>query len=314
MPNSELPPELGVTPDWVLQRTGIRERRIAALDETSATLGTHAAREALVNAGIPGEELDLILCATMTPDCLTPATACLIQAGLGLTKPVMAFDINSACSGFVFALSVAAQYLQTKTYQKILVIGTETMSRVVDYQDKNTSIIFGDGAGAAILVRETRPEHGILSHRMFADGNLSNLIHADCVKNRPPVSKSGSMVERIRSDFVTMNGREVFRFAVQRIVELANLSLADAGLSASQIDCVVPHQVNIRILEAAYKDLDLSLEKTILNLDRFGNTSGASVAIALDEGYRTGRIQPGHNVLVIAFGAGMSWSAMIWRV
>lgn len=312
--NSDFPKEIEVDADWIFQRTGIRERRIASPSETSGSLGVLAAQRALQAAKLSSSELDLIICATMTPDFLTPATACLIHAGLNVDRPIMAFDINSACSGFLYGINIAAQFLNTGVYRNILIVGADTMSRICNFQDHNVAILFGDGAGATIVSADPSGQKGILASRMYADGKLGYWIRLNCVRTKPPASTPDIPVPVDEFDYLTMQGSEVFRFAVNRIVSLTHETLGDVGLTLDDIDVIIPHQVNIRILDAAFKALGISHEKAVINLDRIGNTSGASVPIALDEAIRNERVEPGQTVLFLAFGGGMSWSSMVIRM
>jgi 3-oxoacyl-[acyl-carrier-protein] synthase-3 len=309
--NQNFPASLDTSDEWIRTRTGIRERRICRPDETTSSLGLQASRRALEAAGVAPTDLDLIICATVTADMLVPATACLIQGQLGC-RPIPAFDLNAACTGFIYGLAAAASFLQTGAARHALVVGGETLSRIVDFSDRTTCILFGDGAGAVVLSAE--PGGPVPLFRLYADGTRHELIRANGVALRPPASAPARPVSPDYFDYLRMNGREVFKFAVRAICELIDESLADAGLRLADIDLIVPHQVNQRILDAAFADLDFPMEKLVVNLDRYGNTSAASVPIALDEALRSGRLQPGDTVLMLAFGGGLTWASAVWKV
>ncbi len=257
--------------------------------------------------------MDLIICATVTPDMMVPATACLIQAGLGC-PPIPAFDLNAACTGFLYGLSVASQFLRTGACRHVLVVGSETLSRVVDFSDRSTCVLFGDGAGAVVLGAAEGSRRGQHSFRLHADGGRGDLIRLNGVRLRAPASSPADPRVSDEFDYLRMNGREVFKFAVRTIVELIGESLAECGLAPADIDLVIPHQVNQRIIDAAFADLNFPTEKLMVNLDRYGNTSAASIPIALDEAVRTKRIGPGDRVLLIAFGGGLTWGGGVWTL
>jgi 3-oxoacyl-[acyl-carrier-protein] synthase-3 len=310
--NEDFPASLDTSDEWIRTRTGIRERRICLPQETSSSLGLEAARRALASAGLSAGELDLIICATVTGDMLVPSTACLIQGALGC-RPIPAFDLNAACSGFLYSLAVASQFLRGGAARHALVVGSETLSRVVDFSDRNTCVLFGDGAGAAVLsVAEGNARAP--SFRLYADGARADLIRLNGAITRRPASTAGTVLPPDHYDYLRMKGREVFKFAVRAICELIRDALADADLVPGDIDLVIPHQVNQRIIDAAFTELDFPTDKLMVNLDRYGNTSAASIPIALDEAARAGRLVPGDRVLMLAFGGGLTWASAVLTV
>jgi 3-oxoacyl-[acyl-carrier-protein] synthase III len=310
VPNEEFTDVLNLdtSDEWIRTRTGIRERRFAASNETSATLGINAARLAVESAGLRAEDIDLIVCATVTPDLMCPANANLIQAALGC-RPIPAFDILAACSGFLYALSVGSQYIRTGAAKHALVIGTDVITRILDFSDRNSCILFGDGAGAVVLSGTPVLNAGIRNIRLYSDGTRQELIQVPSrvTPNPPPGPPQLQRLEHMR-----LSGREVFRFAVTRMVELieqAEIDTRELGLNG--IDVLIPHQVNQRIIDAALEASEFPPGKVVVNLDRYGNTSAASVPIALDEALRTGRCKPGDTVLLVAFGGGLTWSSAL---
>lgn len=299
---------LGTSPEWIFSRTGIRERRICGPGDTTASLGLQASRRALEAADLPASALDLIICATVTPDTLVPATACLIQDGLACHS-VPAFDLNAACSGFLYGLAVAGQFLQSGACRHALVVGSDTISRIVDFNDRNTCILFGDGAGAVVATAAAPGEKGI-TFRLHADGSKHEMIRLNGVGNRP-FHSTMAPPEPAPLDFLQMNGREVFKFAVQTIIKSIRETMHASRLTLDDIDLIIPHQVNQRILDSAFTELGITPDKAVLNLEHYGNTSSASVPIALDEAIRAGRARDGMTALLIAFGAGMTWASAI---
>jgi 3-oxoacyl-[acyl-carrier-protein] synthase-3 len=310
--NADFPASLDTSDEWIRSRTGIQERRIAGPDETSASLGLEASRRALEFARLDPADVDMIICATVTSDMLVPANACLIQAGLGC-RSIPAFDLNAACTGFLYGLAVAAQFVRTGACRHVLVVGSETLSRVVDFSDRTTCVLFGDGAGAVVL-GPAEPPRGQHSFRLHADGRRADYIRLNGARLRPPLSSPDEARPGDPFDFLRMNGREVFKFAVRTIGEIIGESLAECNLTPADIDLVIPHQVNQRIIDAAFADLNFPTEKLMVNLDRYGNTSAASIPIALDEAVRTRRIGPGDRVLLIAFGGGLTWGGGVWTL
>jgi 3-oxoacyl-[acyl-carrier-protein] synthase-3 len=295
--------------DWIVERTGIHQRYISRNGETTASLATDAARAAMDRAGIHAGELDIIVLGTASPDRLLPSTAVEVQAKLGATRAA-AFDIDAACTGFVYGMTVAEGMITSGVAETALVVGVERLSTIIDWQDRSTCILFGDGAGAAVLRRTRQHTKGILSAFVRSDGTLADLLH------RPgggAVQPFGDQVLQERSHFIRMNGREVFKHAVRSMSEAATRALDDAKLTAADIDLMIPHQANIRIIEATAKHAGIPMDKVYVNVDRYGNTSAASVPIALDEAVQTGRIREGSTVLLVAFGAGFTWGAMVLR-
>jgi 3-oxoacyl-[acyl-carrier-protein] synthase-3 len=304
--NAELEKMVETSDDWITSRTGIRERRIAAPDEATSHLAFQAAQRALANAGVTADQVDLIIVATITPDMLFPSTACLVQQLLGATRAA-AFDIEAACSGFVYALDIASHFVASHTYNTVLVIGAEKMSSVVDWTDRNTCVLFGDGAGAAVL--QNRPNaHGLLTTCLGSDGGKAGLLELPAGGSAQPAT-ADSVAQKLH--FLRMDGRQTFKSAVNAMVAAATKALARCELTIPEIKCIIPHQANQRILTAVAEQLGAREEQVFVNVDRYGNTSAASVAIALDEAVRQGRIQRGDLVLLVVFGAGLTWGAAI---
>ncbi|MFZ9898160.1 MAG: beta-ketoacyl-ACP synthase III [Gemmatimonadaceae bacterium] len=294
--------------EWIRERTGIRQRYIAGDGETLTSLVTEASRQAMADAGVHAGELDAIILGTVSPDRLMPATAVEVQAALGASRAV-AFDLGAACSGWLYSAQVAEGLLATGQYETILVIGGEVLSRIVNWKDRNTCVLFGDGAGATIVRRSTKGR-GILSAYMRSDGNLADLLHRP--KGGGCFPMSGAVLAE-GSHYIQMSGREVFKHAVRSMADAADRALDGAKLSGTDIDLMIPHQANIRIIEATAKHANIPMEKVFVNVDRFGNTSAASIPIALDEARRQGRIVEGSTVLFAAFGAGFTWGSMVVR-
>jgi 3-oxoacyl-[acyl-carrier-protein] synthase-3 len=301
--NDELAVRLDTSDAWIRQRTGIGERRIAADGELTSDLAYHAARRALERAGMSGSDLDLIVLATATPDETFPSTAVKVQARLGM-KHGAAFDVQAVCSGFIFALAVADNAVRLGQARTALVIGAETFSRILDWQDRGTCVLFGDGAGAIVLnaVPAGPSNRGILSTHLHSDGRLHDILYVD-----------GGPSSTGTAGFLRMEGREVFRQAVQRLSEVVDEALLANGLASGDIDWLVPHQANTRIIDAVGRRLGLPPGKTILTIDRHANTSAASIPLALDEAVADGRIRPGHLVLMEALGGGLTWGASVVR-
>jgi len=305
--NADLERMVATSDEWIRERTGIRERRIAATGEACSDLAVQAGKRALTAAGLAATDLDMILVATCTGDYPLPATACLVQYQLGATKAA-ACDLSAACCGFVYALSVADAYIKTGM-RHVLVIGSEVMSAITDWTDRNTCVLFGDGAGAAV-VSASDGERGILSTHLRSDGTLCELIMVPGGGSRTPPSEK---VIDERLQYIKMKGNETFKVAVRSLEEIARSTLAANHLRVEDIDLYVPHQANIRILKAVMERLSLPIEKVMLNVDRYGNTSAASIPIALDEAVREGRIKDGSLVLLGAFGAGLTWASAVIR-
>ncbi|MEK6585611.1 MAG: beta-ketoacyl-ACP synthase III [Nitrospirota bacterium] len=305
--NADLERMVATSDEWIRERTGIRERRIAATGEACSDLAVQAGKRALTAAGLAATDLDMILVATCTGDYPLPATACLVQHQLGATKAA-ACDLSAACCGFVYALSVADAYIKTGM-RHVLVIGSEVMSAITDWTDRNTCVLFGDGAGA-VVVSASDGERGILSTHLRSDGTLCELIMVPGGGSRTPPSEK---VIDERLQYIKMKGNETFKVAVRSLEEIARSTLAANHLRVEDIDLYVPHQANIRILKAVMERLGLPIEKVMLNVDRYGNTSAASIPIALDEAVREGRIKDGSLVLLGAFGAGLTWASAVIR-
>jgi 3-oxoacyl-[acyl-carrier-protein] synthase-3 len=304
--NADLERMVNTSDEWIHSRTGIRERRMAADNEATSDLATKAAVRALANAALSPDQLDLIIVATITPDMLFPSTACLVQHKIGATRAA-AFDIEAACSGFVYALNVGSQFVASHTYNNVLVIGAEKMSSVIDWTDRNTCVLFGDGAGAAVL--QNRPNaHGLLTTCLGSDGGRAALLQMPGGGSACPASVD-SVTRRLH--YLQMDGKETFKNAINAMVTAAGEALARCGLQIDQIKCIIPHQANQRILSAVTERLGARADQVFINVDRYGNTSAASVAIALDEAHQTGLIERGDLVLMVVFGAGLTWGAAV---
>ena len=304
--NADLEKLVDTSDEWIRTRTGIRERRMAAADETTSAMGVAAARMALDRAGLAPADVDAIYVATCTPDMIFPSTACLIQAALG-AKRAYGFDISSACAGFMMALDAAAAAIESGRIRNALVIGSEKLTSVTDWTSRNTGVLFGDGAGAAVLRASDRP--GIRSSLLGVDGNQADFLSIPAGGCKLPASE-----ETIREHLhcIHMAGRETFKIAVNTMLEAAQIAIARAGLTVADVDLIVPHQANMRIVEAVAKRLgDGVIDKVFLNLDRYGNTSAASIPLALSEAFAAGRIKSGDKILMVAFGGGLSWGGSV---
>jgi len=301
---------LDTSDEWITQRTGIHQRRVVSGEQSTATLATDAARAALADAKAQPQDLDLIVCATVTPEMPFPATACFVQDALG-AKDIPAFDINAACSGFIYALTVASQFIQTGAYKKILVVGADTLTRITDYSDRGSCILFGDGAGAVVLEPTDQPGKGILYNVLHADGSGWDYIHVPAGGSRTPASHQ---TVDARGHYVKMRGRDVYKFAVEKMQWLLEDCMKQCGLSVGDIDMVVPHQVNSRIILSATEKFSLPIDKVYMNIDRYGNTSAASVPLAMEEARSAGKIGPGSLILLVAFGAGLTWAGSVIRL
>lgn len=299
--------ELGCDADWIVQRTGIRQRRRAASHEATSDLAYEAARRCLESSGVAADEVDLILVATMTPDMMTPSVSCLVQRRLGGTAAAM--DLNAACSGFSYALVTGMQFIQTGCSRRVLVVGSDVMSRIINPRDHQTYPLFGDGAGA-VLLGAGRADRGLLSYVLGAEGDGGGLLSVPGGGSREPLTAEGLAAGR---QYVRMDGRAIFKWAVRRVQDIAAEVVDRAGLTMSAIDLVVMHQANQRILHAAADGLGIDQERVFVNLDRYGNTTAASMPIALDEAVTAGRLAAGDHVLLIGFGAGLTWGAGVLR-
>jgi 3-oxoacyl-[acyl-carrier-protein] synthase-3 len=299
--------------EWIVDRTGIRQRHITSDGESTCSMAATAARQAMERAGVTAEDIDVIVFSTATPDRLLPATAVDLQAELGATRAA-AFDISAACAGFIFATSIAEGLIATGAAETVLVVGSERMSSIIDWTDRSTCVLFGDGAGASVMKR-ARPDsglqpRGVLSVYMRSDGTLADLLYRPAGGAAIPFSQE---VLDNRSFLVKMAGREVFKHAVRSMADATDRALDLAGLTGQDIDLLIPHQANMRIIEATAKHANVSMDKVFVNVDRYGNTSSASVAIAMDEAIETGLIKQGTTVMLVAFGAGFTWASMIVR-
>lgn len=306
--NADLELMVDTTDEWITARTGIKERRIASAGEYTSSLSSEAARRAMNMAGISSEDIDLIIVGTVTPDFPFPSTACIIQNEIGAHNAV-AFDVSAACSGFIYGLSIADSFIKTGKTKKALVIGAEVLSRIVDWSDRNTCILFGDGAGAVILEASDNV-NSILSTHIFSNGSCWNLLYQPGSGSRNPASDRSLDPGLF---FINMEGNEVYKHAVRAMEEAAMAALDTNGLSASELSIFIPHQANIRIVSATAKRLALPMEKVFINLHKYGNTSAASIPIALDEANRQGRLKKGDSILMAAFGGGFTFGSALLK-
>jgi len=292
--------------EWITTRTGIKERRIAAKDENTSDMAAKAALKAIEQAKISPAEIDLILVATATPDMLFPATACFVQKKIGATNAAC-LDISAACAGFLFGLEIAQQFITSHTHDIVLVIGAEKLTSITNWTDRNTCVLFGDGAGAAVL-RHRGSAHGVISTHIGSDGQYTDILFMPGGGSRCPITRENV---DLNLQTIHMTGKEVYKQAVTAMLSAAKKALEQAGLTIQDIACVIPHQANVRIIEAIADRLGISRDKMFVNLDRYGNTSAAAVAIALDEANRSRRIKPGDYVLMIVFGGGLTWASTV---
>lgn len=306
--NEDLKKYMDTSDEWIRERTGIRERRFASPEQATSDLATEAARKALAHAGVSAEEIDLIIVGTVSPDMLLPSTACLVQNNIGAVN-AGAFDLSAACAGFIYGLIMGSQMVKTGACKKVLVIGAETLTRIVNPGDRGTGIIFADGAGAAVL-GETEQGFGVLSFDMGSEGSGGNLLYLPGGGSRIPATE-----ESVKAGLhtVKMDGSEVFKFAVRIMGKTVDTSLAKAGMSKDDIDVLIPHQANHRIIQSAAKRIGVPMDKVVMNVDRYGNTSAGSVPFALDEAVRQGKINTGDNVVLVGFGAGLTWASCIMK-
>jgi 3-oxoacyl-[acyl-carrier-protein] synthase III len=307
--NADLTRMLDTSDAWIVERTGIRERHIARPEHTVAMLSQEASERAMASAGVTAAELDAIVLATASPDRLLPSTACDLQALLG-AENAAAFDIGAACPGFVYALTVAEGLIASGQSETVLVVGAEKLSAITDFQDRSTAILFGDGAGAAIVRRSSRPGRGILATFIKSDGRLAPLLY------RPGGGSADPISERVvceRSHYMKMAGREVFKAAVRTMADACDEALRRAGVTADQVDLLVPHQANLRIIEAIAKHAGFPMSRVMVNVERYGNTSSASIPLALEEAVADGRVGTGSVILLVAFGAGFTWGSAVIR-
>ncbi len=306
--NLDLEKMVDTSDDWIMERTGIKERRIAGKKQAASDLAHEASKAALKSAGLKAKDIELIIVASVSGDMPFPATACILQDKLDAKKSA-AFDVNAACSGFIYGLSVANAYIQSGTYRRILVVGAEALTKFTDWEDRTTCVLFGDGAGAVAL-EATEEDRGIVSTKIHSDGSLWNLLHIQGGGSRNPASTE---TVKKRLHFIKMKGNETFKVAVRALESLVLESLKENRLKASDIALLIPHQANLRIIQATAKRLGLPMEKVMINLDRYGNTSAASIPIALDEAVRGGKIRNGDYILLEAFGGGLTWASALIR-
>jgi 3-oxoacyl-[acyl-carrier-protein] synthase-3 len=292
--------------EWITERTGIKARRIASPEQSASDLAYEASKRALRNAGLKPKDLDLIIAATVSGDMPFPSTACVLQSKLG-AKNAAAFDVNAACSGFIYGLSIAESYIKSSTFRRILLVGTEVLSKFTDWKDRTTCVLFGDGAGA-VLIEPTAEDRGIIATDIYSDGNLGDLLMVPAGGSRIPASE-----ESVRKGlhYIRMRGNDTFKVAVKTLERLVVDALKKNKLKPSELSLLIPHQANSRIIEATAKRLNLPMDRVIMNLDRYGNTSAASIPIALDEAVRTLRIREGDYILMEAFGGGLTWASSL---
>jgi 3-oxoacyl-[acyl-carrier-protein] synthase-3 len=308
--NADLERMVETSDEWIVTRSGIRERRIALADEANSTFAVPAARRALEMAGVDAAELDLVLCATVTPDMPFPATSCLIQVALGARRAA-AFDFSAGCSGFVYGLAIASQFIENRSARNVLLVGSEILSKFTDWTDRSTCVLFGDGA-AAVVLRATDEDRGVLATSLHSDGALGDLICMPGGGSRHPPNDPRSLEQRL--PFIKMKGSETFKIAVRSLAEVSDEAMRKSGLGYDDVRWLIPHQANRRIIDAVGQRLAIPNDRVYVNIERFGNTSAASIPIALDELQRSGRIQPGDVVLMSAFGAGLTWGAAVVRM
>ncbi len=302
--NADLEKMVDTSNEWIIERTGISERRIAADDETTSSLAYNASVKAINNAGLENSDIDLIIVGTCTGDRFFPSTGCLLQEKLGIEKNIPAFDITAACSGFVYALTIADQFIKAGIYKNALVVGAEVLSRGIDWTDRNTCVLFGDGAGAVVLQQSTEP--GVVSSDLYSQGKHKEILSLPNLVTAPPKDES---VTR----FVTMNGREVFKLASILVEQAMEKTIADNNLTVDDIDWVIPHQANGRIMMAISKKIGIPMEKFVSTIGLHGNTSAASIPLALAEGVENGQIKPGQLLMLEGFGGGMTWGSILVR-
>lgn len=306
--NHDLEKIVDTSDEWIVERTGISERRIVNSSQAASDLGYEAAQLALKKAHLKPKDIDLIIVGTMSGDMPFPSTACHLQGRLG-AKQAAAFDVSAACSGFIYALHVANSLICSGAHQRVLLVGTEVLSKFTDWQDRGTCILFGDGAGAAIL-EATREKRGVLSTHIHSDGSMADLIALPGGGSRYPCSRESILK---RAHYIKMKGNETFKVAVRSLEEVAVRTLEENKIDVSQLGLLIPHQANIRIIQAVAKRLGLPAEKVFMNIEKYGNTSAASIPIALDEAVRTGRVNEGDYLLFVAFGGGLTWGSALLR-
>jgi 3-oxoacyl-[acyl-carrier-protein] synthase-3 len=306
--NKDMEQIVDTSDEWIVDRTGIKARHFVAEGEHTSDIATKAAERALLDANLTADDIDLVVVATATPDMLFPSTACLVQHNLNATHAA-AYDLSAGCSGFMYAIATSSQFIKTGLYKHVLVIGAETLSRLMDFTDRNTCVLFGDGAGAVVL-GEVPAGYGILGIHLGSDGGGGPLLSLPAGGTRIPATEE-SVKQRLH--YIHMEGNEVFKFAVKVMGEAAMKALDDAGIKSSEVDWLIPHQANIRIIQSAARRLKMPAEKVVINVDRYGNTSSASIPIALEEAIHDGRIKAGQTIVMVGFGAGLTWAATVIR-
>ncbi|NLK71774.1 MAG: ketoacyl-ACP synthase III [Clostridiales bacterium] len=304
--NYDLEKIMDTSNDWILERTGIERRRVADKDTASSDLGVKAAEAALADAGLSAEDIDLIITATLSPDMIFPSTACVIQEKIGAVNAA-AFDLSAACTGFIYAITTAKAFIASGDAKKVLVIGTEAISKILNWEDRKTAVLFGDGAGAVVLA-ETEEGKGIITSVLGSDGTGNQLLYIPAGGTRMPASYE--TVDR-KGHTIVMDGSEVFKFASRKMVEVSEEAVNKSGLTLQDIDCFLPHQANLRIIKNAAKRMGIPLEKVYINLHEYGNMSAASIPVALDEAVKNGHIKKGDIILMVGFGAGLTWGATV---
>ncbi|MDA3792393.1 MAG: ketoacyl-ACP synthase III [Elusimicrobia bacterium] len=307
--NKDLEKMVDTSDNWITKRTGIKERHIAAGDQASSDLAVEAAKKAIADAGIDKDEIDIIICATITPDMVFPATACQTQKKLEI-KDVAAFDVEAACTGFLTALAIADSMIVSGNFNKVLVVASEVLSRITDWDDRQTCVLFGDGAGAAIL-SATDEDRGIMSSYLGADGNYDNILHLPAGGSKLPASQE-TVKEGLH--YMKMEGRETFKIAVKKMAQSVRIALKKAGLTIDEIKMVIPHQANMRIIKALAKRLKIDIEKVFVNIQDYGNMSAATTAVGLDEALRGGNISEGDIIQLVAFGGGLTWGSITVKI
>ncbi len=307
--NFDLEKLVDTSDEWITTRTGIRERRVVKEDVPLSALAFDASKKAIRSAGIEARDLDLIIVGTISPDMQLPSTACFLQEMLG-AKRAAAFDIAAACSGFIYALSIAEQYIKTGSYKTILIVGAEVLSKVIDWTDRSTCVIFSDGAGAAVLQASSEPSQVVLSTHLFADGQFAKYLYIPGGGSLHPASHE--TVDK-RMHYVKMSGNELFKVAIRSMEEACLIALKHNGLRPEDVDLLIPHQANLRIIEATAKRLNLPMEKVVVTIHKYGNASSATIPIALDETIRAGKVKKGNIILSVAFGGGVTWASTVIR-
>ncbi len=307
--NEDLSRMVDTTDEWITTRTGIKERRIAAKDEYTSDMAAKAARAAMEQARVTAEEIDLILIATATPDMIFPATACFVQQKIG-AKNAACLDVSAACAGFLFAVEIGQQFITSHTHETVLVIGAEKLSSITNWEDRNTCVLFGDGAGAVILRHRDASEHGVISTHIGSDGSYADILFMPGGGSRTPITAE-NVDHKLQT--IHMSGKDVYKQAVISMLNASKKALELAGLTTDDIACVIPHQANLRIIEAIGERLKIPRERIFVNLDTYGNTSAAAVAIALDEANRSGRIKKGDYILLVVFGGGLTWASSVMQ-